>query len=184
MEQILKYEWNNELIEFELVNGNVMVNATQMAKQFNAQVVAFTRNEETKKFISACLKSENSHFISIEKEEDLIISRQKSGTWMHRILALKFAAWLDPDFELWVYSTIDRILFDHYRKMEESLRRSAARQVRISKLKDELNDLPEFLELQKLEAEERQEANRRARENKDQLELFKSSDDDILHKED
>ena len=35
---------------------------------------------------------------------------------MHRILALKFAAWLDPDFELWVYNTIDNILFGNYNK--------------------------------------------------------------------
>lgn len=178
MDQILKYEWKHDLIEFEVINGNVMVNATQMASCFNAQVNEFTSNQSTKKFISECLKNGNSRFISVEKEDDLIVSRQKSGTWMHRILALKFAAWLDAGFELWVYSTIDRILFDHYRKMEESLRRSAARQVRINKIKEELNDVPGFMELQQLELEERQEAYRRSKENKDQLELFKSGEQD------
>jgi len=176
MEQILKYEWNHELIEFEIVNGNVMVNATQMAAQFKAQVNEFTSSQRAKEFINACLKNGNSRFISVENEEDLIISRQKSGTWMHRILALKFAAWLDPEFELWVYSTIDHILFDHYRKMEESLRRSAARQKRMELLKEKLNESSEFLELQRLELEERQESYRRSRENKNQLELFKGSD--------
>jgi len=28
------------------------------------------------------------------------------GTWIHERLALKFAAWLSPKFELWIYDTI------------------------------------------------------------------------------
>lgn len=176
MENLLKYEWHHELIEFELVNGNVMVNATQMAKAFDAQVNEFTSNIKTIDFINACLNNGNSRFISFKTVEELILSRQKSGTWMHRILALKFAAWLDPVFELWVYSTIDHILFDHYRRMEESLKRSAARQKRMEAIREQLNENPEFLELQELELEERQEAYRRSRENKNQLELFKGSE--------
>jgi len=43
--------------------------------------------------------------LNIESKEDLIISKQKSGTWMHRVLALNFAAWLEPAFDLWVYAT-------------------------------------------------------------------------------
>lgn len=179
MDQILKYEWKHDLIEFEVVNSNVMVNATQMGKAYTKLPKDFLKTDDTRRFIFECLKKENYPFLLVEKEEDIVISRQKSGTWMHRILALKFAAWLDPGFELWVYSTIDRILFDHYRKMEESLRRSAARQVRIGQIKEQLNDVPEFLELQKLEAEERQETYRRSKENKDQLELFKAGEQDI-----
>ena len=102
---------------------------------------------------------------------------------MHRILALKFAAWLDSAFELWVYSTIDHILFDHYRRMEESLKRSASRQKRIESIKEQLNESPEFLELQRLELEERQESYRRSRENRNQLELFKSSDNQDISAE-
>nr|NQU91580.1 hypothetical protein [Bacteroidota bacterium] len=39
---------------------------------------------------------------------------------MHRILALKFAAWLDPHFEVWIFSTIDQIILGHYREMKEA----------------------------------------------------------------
>jgi hypothetical protein len=39
---------------------------------------------------------------------------------MHRILALKFAAWLDPYFEVWVYTTIDKIIFGNYREIKEA----------------------------------------------------------------
>jgi hypothetical protein len=66
------------------------------------------KTEDTQMFIHECLKSENSRFFENGKtpsEDDLVVSKQRSGTWMHRILALKFAAWLSPKFELWVYST-------------------------------------------------------------------------------
>ena len=113
--QILKY--NDQEVEFEFNKQNVMVNATEMAKIFGKEVAHFMENESTKKFITASLKTRNSEFLSeekngkfrflnVEKEEDLYSSKQKSGTFMHRILALKFAAWLDPAFELWVYATM------------------------------------------------------------------------------
>ena len=125
--KICVFEENS--ISFVLDKENkMMVNATEMAKVYDKKVEAFMRNEETKVFISECLKSENSRFIPIEKEEDLVISRQKSGTWMHRILALKFAAWLNPRFELWVYSTIEKLMFGKHVEREKSLERSLSLQ--------------------------------------------------------
>nr|DAX79710.1 MAG TPA: N KilA-N domain [Caudoviricetes sp.] len=38
-------------------------------------------------------KPANAGLLGIVNESDLIISRQKSGTYMHRVLAIKFAAW-------------------------------------------------------------------------------------------
>ncbi|WP_367270452.1 KilA-N domain-containing protein [uncultured Draconibacterium sp.] len=97
-----------------------MVNATEMAKVFGKDLFQFTKSDATKKFISACLKPAFAGLLNLKSEEDLIISRQKSGTWMHRILALKFAAWLDPEFEVWVWTTIDQIILGHYREMKEA----------------------------------------------------------------
>jgi len=131
--KICVFEENN--ISFALDKENkMMVNATEMAKVYDKQVVAFLRNDDTKNFISECLKSENSHFISVEKEEDLVISRQKSGTWRHRVLALKFAAWLNPRFELWVYSTIEKLMFGKHVEREKSLERSIALQTEMRAL--------------------------------------------------
>jgi hypothetical protein len=53
---------------------------------------------------------------------------------MHRVLALKFAAWLNPRFELWIYSTIDRLLFGRHVEREKSLERTVG-------LQKELNEL-------------------------------------------
>ena len=160
-------------VEFTVKNGHIMVNATQMAKIFNKKVEAFIRNDNTEDFICACLKSENSRFLAIKSETELIVSKQKSGTWMHRILALKFAAWLDSDFEVWVYTTIEDILFGRYRELEDSLRQSAMRKNKIDVLKNELRHDEKFRELERLELEERQAAHRRGRVNRNQLELFK-----------
>jgi hypothetical protein len=75
------YVFENNNITFTLDrDSKVMVNATEMAKAFDRKVEAFMRNEDTQNFISEALKSENSRFLGIEKEEDLYVSRQKSGT--------------------------------------------------------------------------------------------------------
>lgn len=127
------FEFNGNEISFSMdEENNLMVNATEMAKPFNKNIKDFMRNEDTKIFISECLKRENSPFIRENsnkpleelKEEDLYVSSQKSGTWMHRVLALKFAAWLNPSFELWVFSTIETLLFGKYVEREASLERS------------------------------------------------------------
>jgi KilA-N domain len=33
-----------------------------------------------------------------------------SQTWVHSRIALKLAAWLSPNFEVWVYSVIEKLL--------------------------------------------------------------------------
>ena len=156
--QILKY--NDHEVEFEFNKQSMMVNATEMAKIFGKDVFQFTRIESTKNFIEACLKpqncgllSENSRFLDIEKEEDLIISRQKSGTWMHRVLALKFAAWLDPDFEVWVCSTIETLLFSRHVKREKSVENTLSLQSEMDKLTYKPNktgdDFERYLQIQR-----------------------------------
>jgi len=50
----------------------------------------------------------------------LAVSRggNNPGTWAHQKLALKFAAWLSPHFELWVYDKIEELLKTGYTKLE------------------------------------------------------------------
>ncbi|PSR56727.1 hypothetical protein AHMF7605_26145 [Adhaeribacter arboris] len=169
--QIFRYD--GQEIAFDMTTKNLMVNATEMAKAFHKLPADFLRLDQTKTFIEICLKYGNSPNIMVAKEEDMVISKQKSGTWMHRILALKFAAWLNPEFELWVYSTIDEILFGSYRQIEESLKESAQRKNRIEEIRKSLQSSPEYQELERLELEERQANYRRSKGHKNQLELFR-----------
>ncbi|MDR1348967.1 MAG: KilA-N domain-containing protein [Prevotellaceae bacterium] len=130
-------KFNEHDVTFMLAkDANMMVNATEMAKIFDKYPKDFIILESTKLFILACLKKENSPFLNIEKEEDLIVSKQKSGTWMHRVLALKFAAWLSSDFEVWVYSTIEKLLFGRHVQREESFERILLLQKELEELRD------------------------------------------------
>lgn len=149
----IKFIYENIEIDFQtLSNDNLMVNATQMAKIFNKDVFQFTRIEDTKSFINACLKPQNCGLLAINNEEDLIISKQKSGTWMHRVLALKFASWLDSNFEVWVYSTIDKILLGHYRELKEATADKIKAQQQLENKKNELlQKYPEFIDFLVLE---------------------------------
>lgn len=167
------FQFNGQEIEFGFEKSNLMVNATEMANLYNKKIEAFMRNEDTKNFINACLKTRNSEFLGIEKEEDLVISSQKSGTYMHRVLALKFAAWLNPDFELWVYRTIDFLLFEHYQKLEESMKKTASRKDKAEKIRNKYRQFEDFKELEILEREIRLEAYYRGKEIRNQLELFR-----------
>jgi hypothetical protein len=153
----------NYEVEFEpTCLDNVMVNATMMAAIFGKKVNHFMENDNTKSFISACLKRANKTgipvysdenipancgFYGIKKESDLVISKKKSGTWMHRILALKFAAWLDPDFEVWVFETIDLILNQAYSEERNARQRKIYAKARKEALKIELlAKYPDFKE--------------------------------------
>jgi hypothetical protein len=138
------------LIERE---SEMMVNATEMAKIFGKDVFQFTRIDSTKNFIESCQKPQICGLLGIKSEDDLIVSRQKSGTWMHRILALKFAAWLNSDFEVWVYATIENLLFGRLVKREKSFERTMAIQKEMEYLLDKPDktgeDFLRYLELQK-----------------------------------
>lgn len=151
--EIVHFIYNDQPIDF-LQNGNenVMVNATQMAKIFGKDVFQFTRIDDTKRFISECLKPQNCGLLSLKNESDLIDSRQKSGTWMHRVLALKFAAWLDSAFELWVFSTIDQIILGHYRDLKEATAEKLLAEKELKRKKTELlSKIPELAEIFELE---------------------------------
>lgn len=148
--KICVFEENPITFALEKNNG-MMINATEMAKPFGKKVEAFMRNEGTILFVNEALKSENSRFLGIQDESDLVDSRQKTGTWMHRILALKFAAWLNPSFELWVYSTIENLLFGKHVQREQSFERTLKFQKELDELKDKPQktgeDFERYLEL-------------------------------------
>lgn len=165
--QLFSYE--NQDIEFDLSNEDIIVNASEMAKIFDAKVNDFIRNEQTKRFITECLKNGNSRFISIKKKEDLVTSRQRSGTWMHRILALKFAAWLSPAFELWVFSTIEDILFSKCRQHQKYINECAIKEARIKEIRAKYMHEEDFREMLRLTTELRQASYRRNQELKNQV---------------
>lgn len=142
---IVKKSFGGTEIEFQPFIGTnmLMVNATEMAKIFGKLPKDFLRNDDVQSFINECLKKENSPFLGVNNIDDLVISKQKSGTWMHRILALKFAAWLDPAFELWVYRTIEEIMFGFSRDNDRSIRRTVMIQFELKEIESKIEKTSE-----------------------------------------
>lgn len=152
--EVVQFIYNGTEVDFlPTGNDNLMVNATQMAKIFGKKVENFTRLDDTRSFINECPKNANKRYLGVETESDLIDSKQRSGTWMHRILALKFAAWLDPAFELWIFLTIDQIILGHYREQKEATAEKlrAEKEVEI-KRQELLEKYPEFIDFLALES--------------------------------
>jgi hypothetical protein len=116
MSDITKFDFKGQSISFEFSDGNKMINATEMAKPFGKRVSNFLRLDETKRFAKLLESRYSDVSIGEEgaKKEVLRVVKggdpQLQGTWMDEKLALKFAAWLSPEFELWVYDRIQELL--------------------------------------------------------------------------
>jgi len=113
MNKITKFEYQGTSISFEFEDGNKMINATQMAKPFKKLVGSFLRTKTTKEYIQLL----ESRYADLHNDKSKSVLRiiqggepELQGTWMDEKLALKFAAWLSPTFELWVYDRIEELL--------------------------------------------------------------------------
>ena len=102
---ILSYEGTEILFD---LSGKVMINATNISKHYNKQPAHFLRMEQTQDFINELSKH---YAISHSEIVKVINGGNEKGTWMERKLALKFAGWLSPAFEVWLYEQIENILF-------------------------------------------------------------------------
>lgn len=121
---ILPYNGTN--ITFELANGDVMVNLTEMAKAFGKRPNDFLSLPSANELIRAITrKSGNS-------ENQVVITKAGSsefggGTWANRLVALSFAQWLSVDFHLICLEMIEGLLFDSPKPIRHrSLPRSRA----------------------------------------------------------
>jgi len=128
---MIKRNFGGSEVAFEpiITDNNVMVNATQMANHFNKRTNDFLKIDSTQKFIEAFCHSEDIRFGNEFSPDGKVVKIVKgdpsvSGTWMNRILAIKFAAWLNPTFEVWIYKTIDEIINGYSRSQDESIQRT------------------------------------------------------------
>ncbi|MEZ4884975.1 MAG: KilA-N domain-containing protein [Chitinophagales bacterium] len=107
------FTYNNHQITFDFRTEQKMVNATEMAKPFGKRPSKFLEIAEVKEYIK-----------NLEQKSDVrqavITIRGKfkdgrpQGTWMHKILALRFAQWLDVCFAIWVDERIEELLKHGY----------------------------------------------------------------------
>ena len=133
----LEFIYQETAIHF-LINPfdkNVMINATEMAKLFNKRIDVFLKAEHTQKFIKALEKNTLSLPPNGGSETVKIIETNTNfGTFMHRKLAYKFASWLDVDFELWVYDTIDELLQKDFKKIKSTVKEVSSKEKQLENI--------------------------------------------------
>lgn len=99
---------------------SVMVNDTQMAEAFGKRTDVFLKTDTTKKYIKALenfLENENNLPPNGGRlEQKIVENRGRNGIFFDRRLAIKFASWLDENFEVWIYTKIDQLILGAYRK--------------------------------------------------------------------
>lgn len=107
MSNLQSFPYKGSNISFNFTDTSKMINATEMAKPFGKRVNDFLNLPQTNNFIKILITrfSCNKDFIV-----KTVRGRYNSGTWMHEKLALKFASWLAPEFELWIYDKIQELL--------------------------------------------------------------------------
>lgn len=95
---------------------DVVANASEMAIAFNKKPNDFLKLKETENFINLLLERLNNQEDSVKYIKSDIVFTKENATFMHRKLALKFAFWLNDEFEIWFFEIVDDILFGNYKK--------------------------------------------------------------------
>lgn len=95
-------------ITFKNVDGSIMVNATEMARQYGKRTTDWVRLPSTKKFLVALTEVRKSHFAYIQSVKGG--SNAGGETWMHEDVALEFARWLAPEFAIWCNDRIKELI--------------------------------------------------------------------------
>lgn len=196
---ILEFIYNEKTISFDSIgDDNVLVNATEMAKAFDKRIDNYLRLDGTEEFINALIESmnEDREFTpnegdsSLKNEaefphirvnsspitrDNIIQTRGQNGTWMHRILALEFAGWLDARFKVWVWKQIDKIILGHYREVKvavyEKLEAEKAVESKRAQLLKENPSFVEFLELEGKLSESERKRQKALKASMDQIKL-------------
>ncbi len=103
--QIIPYE--GKPIAFDLTGEHRMINATNMGKAFKKEPKDFLRTDQTQAFIEELARSADCPIDNIYYVKK---GGRGQGTWMHELLALKFAGWLNPAFEIWMMQRVQELL--------------------------------------------------------------------------
>ena len=114
MSGVTKFDYGGQTISFEFADGNKMINATEMARPFRKQIGHCLALQGTRDYIFLLESRYRDSDIGGMAREVLRVIKggvpELQGTWMDEKLALKFAAWLSPEFELWVYDRIQELI--------------------------------------------------------------------------
>jgi len=149
MRQLTKYAYEGHDIQFDVVDGKVMANATAMCKVFGKKPSHWLELEAAKKYIKAIARKNG---IS---DNQLVTTKPGStenggGTWINESLLLRLAGWLNIDFEIWMDERIAELLRTGKTELTPSLPSDYKQAVKALLAQIELNEKVEerLLEVQ------------------------------------
>lgn len=104
------FNYNGQNITFRNENGNVYVNATEMASQFGKRpndYLAIKSTKELMKELTDTSDNGNGDFQLIITERG---GSERGGSWFHEDLAIDYAQWLSVKFRVWCNDRIKELL--------------------------------------------------------------------------
>lgn len=104
MIQIFEYEQSP--IQFEVIDGHVMANATVMAKAFNKKPDDIFRTKTWIDFERAVMEDTGLRFEDIRT----VKNGDAGGSWIHQELVLEFSRRLNTKFSLWCNRVVAELL--------------------------------------------------------------------------
>lgn len=137
MDAIQIFRYNDTPVTFEMGDGQVMVNATQMAKPFGKTTKDWLRTNSAKDFIDTLSAVRQICLTDLVK---VIQGGNQQGTWMHEDAALEFARWLSPTFAIWCNDRIKELLRFGLTATPEMLARAVEDPELVLKLLSELKN--------------------------------------------
>jgi len=133
LQKVFNYDGSN--VTFKTMEGEMFVNATQMAKPFpHKRINDFITSKQTKDLVNALSMSQDGN-----SRLDLILVQHggnKNGTWMHKKVALSFAMWLSPVFHSWCLDRIEELLTTGVSFANQDLTYEQMEYIVFSKLKE------------------------------------------------
>lgn len=174
-----EYMYKGKVVEF-FFSQDLMVNATEMGVIFNKRPVDFLRVQSTKNWIEWLEKNEiiqnRSEYYSLRplkndllegeirhRSADLVPllitkggGKEGGATWMHHLLAIDFAMWLDIDFKGWVILKINQLLYQYGSQKRTLALEKLQLQERLNRIENEKSNNPEIQEVFKILKQQKQ----------------------------
>lgn len=106
MQELKLFNYEGTQVSFLNKDGNLFLNATEMAKAFGKSPADYLRRTSTKEFIDAYIKE------NPVMGNPITVSQggTAQGTWMLEDVALDFAQWLSPSFRVWINARIKELM--------------------------------------------------------------------------
>ncbi|MCD5997260.1 KilA-N domain-containing protein [Pseudomonas sp. CDFA 602] len=117
--KILQIDYKGEAVPF---NADGWINATAAAARFGREPYEWMRLPDTERYLDG-LKRRYGEIPYVKTSRAR--ADRGGGTWIHPKLGVKFARWLDVDFEIWCDEQIDTLIRGELNTMAIARRQAA-----------------------------------------------------------